>query len=82
MKFHLPTIRHDQEGFSFLVSLHSQTRECLYENISIDMGSTRWFDADMYAAFGRPFNSGATPWLRIYENRRYWTFSTVSGFTF
>ena len=52
MKFHLPTIRHDQEGFSFLVSLHSQTRECLYENISIDMGSTRWFDADMCAAFG------------------------------
>jgi len=52
VKFSMPTIYHDQEGFECLASLYSRTRKCLYENIRIDMMSTDWFDADMCAAFG------------------------------
>ena len=48
----MPTIYHDQEGFEYLVNLHSKTRKYLYENIKIDMQATDWFDADMCAAFG------------------------------
>ena len=52
MKFHLPAIRHDFEGFSALTRLYSQTRDCLFENIEIDMRSVDWFDADMCSVFG------------------------------
>ncbi len=52
MKFSMPTIYHDQEGFEYLVNLHSKTRKYLYENIKIDMQATDWFDADMCAALG------------------------------
>ncbi len=52
MKFHLPAIRHDFEGFLALTRLYSQTRDCLVENIEIDMRSVDWFDADMCSVFG------------------------------
>lgn len=52
MKFYLPAIRHDFEGFAALTQLYSQTRNCLFENIEIDMRATDWFDADMCSVFG------------------------------
>lgn len=52
MKFHLPAIRHDFEGFAALTRLYSRTRDCLFENIEIDMRATDWFDADMCSVFG------------------------------
>ncbi len=52
MKFALPPIRHDQEGFAALANLHAQTEQCFVNEVEIDMTSTAWFDADMCAAFG------------------------------
>lgn len=52
MKCYLPEIRHDQEGYEALVRLEAQTKDCLFDDIDIDMSATSWFDADMCAAFG------------------------------
>lgn len=52
MKFTLPEIRHDQAGFAALVRLASETKDCLFDDVDIDMGATSWFDADMCAVFG------------------------------
>lgn len=52
MKFSLPEIRHDQAGFEALIHLHAQTKDCLFDDINIDMSGAAWFDADMCAAFG------------------------------
>ena len=52
MKFLLPQINHDQASFEALVNLHTQTKECILDDIEINMNATRWFDADMCAAFG------------------------------
>ncbi|MDE0014643.1 MAG: ATP-binding protein [Candidatus Poribacteria bacterium] len=53
MIFHLPKlVRHDYDGFKTLTDLYAQTKELLFDDIEIDMGATRWFDADMCAAFG------------------------------
>lgn len=52
MKLSLPEIHHDQAGFEALIRLHAQTKDCLFDDIDIDMGATTWFDADMCAAFG------------------------------
>ena len=52
MKFALPEIRHEQAGFVALVRLASETKDCFFDDIDIDMGATSWFDADMCAAFG------------------------------
>ncbi len=52
MKFALPEIRHDQSGFEALVLLYAQTKDCLFDDIAIDMSAAGWFDADMCAAFG------------------------------
>lgn len=52
MKVTLPTIRHDLAGFAALAFLHCQTKQCVLEDIEIDMATTAWFDADMCAAFG------------------------------
>ena len=52
MKFFLPEIRHDQLGFQALVNLASETNDCIFDDIEIDMSTTTWFDADMCAAFG------------------------------
>jgi len=48
----LPDIRHDQSGFKALVRLEAETKDCVFEEIAIDMGGTSWIDADMCASFG------------------------------
>ena len=48
----MPQIRHDHASFEKLASLHAQTKECILDDVEIDMKLTRWFDADMCAAFG------------------------------
>ena len=52
MKLLLPEIRHDQAGFEALIRLYMQTKDCLFDDIDIDMATSSWFDADMCAAFG------------------------------
>jgi hypothetical protein len=52
VKFLLPEIRHDLPGFQSLVSLETETKDCIFDEIDIDMIATSWFDADMCAAFG------------------------------
>ncbi|MGB6064249.1 MAG: hypothetical protein WBG50_05550 [Desulfomonilaceae bacterium] len=52
MKVVLPEIRHSLTGFQALVALYDQTKDCLFEEIQIDMNRVDWFDADMCAAFG------------------------------
>ena len=52
MRFYLPEIHHDYESFEALASLHAQTRKYVFDDVEIDMQATRWFDADMCAAFG------------------------------
>lgn len=52
MRIPLPEIRHDQTGFEALVCLYTQTKDCLFDDIDLDMSETTWFDADMCAAFG------------------------------
>ena len=52
MKFLLPQINHDYASFDALARLHAQTKEYLFRTVEIDMNATRWFDADMCAAFG------------------------------
>ena len=53
MRYSLPPlIRHDYESFEALASLHEQTKELFFNHVEIDMKATRWFDADMCAAFG------------------------------
>lgn len=52
VKIRLPEIRHNQEGFEALVSLRNKTKECLFDDIEIDMTWTSWFDADMCGPFG------------------------------
>ncbi len=52
MKTVLPELRHDFKGFLALSQLYAQTRDCLFDEIQIDMKQTSWFDADMCAAFG------------------------------
>ena len=52
MKVALPLIRHDRTGFEALVSLYAQTKDCVFEEIEIDMSSTGWFDTDMCAVLG------------------------------
>lgn len=52
MRFSLPEIKHDYNSFFALAWLHEQTKECVLENIEIDLSATGWLDADMCAAFG------------------------------
>lgn len=52
MKVALPELRHDFEGFLVLTQLYAQTKDCLFDEIQIDMGQVSWFDADICAAFG------------------------------
>lgn len=52
MKIVLSKISHTQEGFKKLIALYEQTKNCLFEDIDIDMGSVSWFDAHICAAFG------------------------------
>lgn len=52
MRIHLSGIHHDRDGFMSLARLHDQTRDCLFDDVELDMAATDWFDADMCAAFG------------------------------
>jgi hypothetical protein len=52
VKFVLPEIQHDRSGFEALVHLEATSKDCLFDNIDIDMGKVTWFDADMCAVFG------------------------------
>jgi len=52
VKIPFGSIEHSQAGFEALVRLYADTKECLLEDIEIDMAGTRWLDADMCAAFG------------------------------
>ena len=52
MKFLLPQIDRDYASFEALASLHAQTERCVFDHVEIDMAETRWFEADMCAAFG------------------------------
>lgn len=52
MNSSLPEIHHDQAGFEALIRLYAQTKDCVIDDITIDMRATTWFDADMCAAFG------------------------------
>ena len=52
MRYALPEIHHDQAGFAALVDLYARSKDCLFDDIDVDMGATDWFDADMCAAFG------------------------------
>ena len=52
MKFNLQTIRHDQASFEKLVSLYAQAKDSVFDEITIDMQATTWFDADMCAVLG------------------------------
>ena len=52
MRLTLPEIRHDRAGFGALVRLDAETKDCVFDDINIDLGATAWFDADMCAAFG------------------------------
>ena len=52
MKIRLPKIRHDSNGFEALVRLSAKAKDCLFEDIEIEMSDATWFDADMCAPFG------------------------------
>jgi len=52
VKIRLPEIRHNRAGFEALVQLRARAKDCLFDDIEIDMRSTGWFDADMCAPFG------------------------------
>jgi hypothetical protein len=52
LKFDLPDIRHNKNGFETLVFLYKQFIGCFFETIEIDLKNTTWFDAHMCAAFG------------------------------
>lgn len=52
MKVALPDIRHSLAGYEALVAFYAQTKDCIFDEIQIDMSRVSWFDADMCAAFG------------------------------
>lgn len=52
MRISLPKIEHSLIGFEAVVQLHEMTKDCLFDDIQIDMKQATWFDADMCAAFG------------------------------
>lgn len=57
MKLTLPSIEHNKGGFEALAILYAQAQNCIFEDIEIDMHKTKWFDADMCAAFGAVLHS-------------------------
>ena len=52
MIFSLPKIGHGRTSFDALTRLHAQAQSCLFDDITVDMKATVWFDADMCAALG------------------------------
>lgn len=45
-------VKHDKDGFEALAHLWEDTEGCFGDDIEINLAKTRWFDADMCAAFG------------------------------
>jgi hypothetical protein len=43
----LPEIQHSFSGFMALTQLYAQTKDCLFDEIQIDMSQVSCFDADM-----------------------------------
>ena len=39
-------------GFRSVLKLYERTKDCLFEDIEIDMRNTTWFDADMCGSIG------------------------------
>lgn len=52
MRHVLPIIRHNLAGFQALVRLHEEAKDCIFDDIEIDLSETAWLDADMCSAFG------------------------------
>jgi hypothetical protein len=52
VKIELYNIRSDYQSFERLMEVAEITKECIFDNIEIDMGNVNWFDANMCAAFG------------------------------
>jgi len=52
VKIDFRDIRCSYEGFARLVDLWSETKECVFEDIEIDMKRVSWFDANMCAPLG------------------------------
>lgn len=52
MKIELCDIRSDYQSFECLIKVDEITKECIFDNIEIDMRKVNWFDANMCAAFG------------------------------
>lgn len=40
------------EGFAGLIKLAERTRDCVFDNIDINMRNVKWLDANMCASFG------------------------------
>lgn len=57
MRFQLPKIRRDPDGFNVLARFYAVTEECVFEDVEVDMRQTHWFDADMCAVFGAILHS-------------------------
>lgn len=45
-------IHHDLSGFRICTELHERTKDCVLDDIEIDMRNTTWFDADMCGSVG------------------------------
>jgi hypothetical protein len=52
VKIELCDIRSDYQSFECLIKVDEITKECIFDNIEIDMRKVNWFDANMCAAFG------------------------------
>ena len=46
MKAVLTGIRHSLTSFQALAQLYAQTKDCLFDEIQIDMSQVSWFDAE------------------------------------
>jgi len=52
VKIKLHNIQSDYQGFECLIKVAEITKECILDNIEIDMKNVGWLDANMCAAFG------------------------------
>lgn len=52
MKISLQDIYSSYEGFSRLISLAAQTKECFFDDVELDFSHAGWVDANMCAPLG------------------------------
>lgn len=45
-------IKCDYQGFSSLVDLYAKSKDCIFEDIEVDMSKVKWLDANMCSPFG------------------------------